>query len=202
MPNAATRDEPHDLEQLLDRLSEAADASDDKLTLRAAVDAVGRRSFGPLLLLCGLIAASPLSGIPGLPTTVAVLVIVVGAQMLIGRKNFWLPQWVLDRKISTSKYCKALEFVRPAARFVDRLLRPRLTVLTRGVGTYVIAVICILIALTMPPLEILPFLATLAGIALTAFGLAVIAEDGLLFIIALLVTVGGSVVSVTQLLGS
>ena len=202
MAEPQTREEPHDLEQLLDRLSEAGAEAEGKISLEEAVEAVGRRSFGPLLLLAGLIAASPLSGIPGLPTTVAVLVMMVGVQMLVGRKHFWLPRWVLERRISTKKFCKALSFMRPAARGVDRFLRPRLTVLTRGAGTYVIATICVLIAMTMPPLEILPFLATIAGIALTAFGLALIAHDGLLFIVALVATLGGGAVAVIQLLGN
>ena len=46
------------------------------------------------------------------------------------------------------------------------------------------------IGATMPPLEILPFLATTAGAALTMFGLALIARDGLMALIGMAFTGG------------
>lgn len=45
---------PTNLEELLDRLDEAAEEEDD-VTLDTVMDEVGRRSFGPLLLLTGLL---------------------------------------------------------------------------------------------------------------------------------------------------
>jgi hypothetical protein len=141
-----------------------------------------------VLLLAGLIAVSPLSGIPGIPTTVAVIVIVVSVQFLIGRRHFWLPRWVRERHFPHDRFCRALARVRRPARVVDRFLKPRLEILTHAGGVHAIAVLCIVIAATMPPLEIVPFAATAAGFALTAFGLSLIAEDGLVALIALLVT--------------
>ena len=37
----------------------------DKVTVRAMLNAVGRRSYGPILLLLGFLALSPLTIIPG-----------------------------------------------------------------------------------------------------------------------------------------
>ena len=51
-------------------------------------------------------------------------------------------------------------------------------------ATRVIAAFCVLIALGMPPMEMIPFSANLAGAALAAFGLALIARDGVLALIA------------------
>ena len=64
------------------------------------------------------------------------------------------------------------------------MLRPRLTFLTSAAATRVVAAFCVLIALGMPPMEMIPFSANLAGAALAAFGLALIARDGLLALIA------------------
>jgi hypothetical protein len=58
-------------------------------------------------------------------------------------------------------------------------------VLTHSVALYAIAVLCIVIAVTMPPLEVVPFANSTAGGALMAFGLALIAHDGVLVVIAL-----------------
>ncbi len=71
---------------------------------------------------------------------------------------------------------------------MDRFLKPRLTLLTSDAMMYVVAVICIGIAAVMPVMEFVPFSANIAGIALTAFGLSLIARDGLLALIAYLFT--------------
>jgi hypothetical protein len=179
--------EPRNLEQVLDRLEDAA-RDRDEVSIEAILESVGNRSFGPLLVVVGIIAMSPLSGIPGLPTTIAVIVLAISVQLLFHKKHFWLPRWVVERTVAQSKFEKALRLIRPPARFVDRLLKPRLKVLTHRVGFYAIALLCSVVAASMPPLELLPFAATLAGAALAAFGLALISEDGLVGLIAITMT--------------
>ncbi|MGQ9424532.1 exopolysaccharide biosynthesis protein [Gilvimarinus sp. F26214L] len=180
------QEQPHNLEQLLERLKENTCAG-DSVSVGDMLDAVGRRSFGPVLLLFGVIPASPLSGIPGLPSVISVLVLLVVVQLLAGHKHFWLPAFLLNRRVPRSKYTKALSFLQKPARWIDRPLHPRLQLLTRGPAEYVIAVVCLVIALTMPPLELVPFANTTTGIALSVFGLALTANDGLLVMIGLAV---------------
>lgn len=175
------------LEQLLDRLDEAAQKA-DPVSLRVLLDAVGRRSFGPLLLVAGLTVLAPVIGdIPGVPTIIGLVVVLLAIQLLLGRESFWLPRWLLERSVATSKLRKALGWLRRPARFVDRLLRPRLTLFTDGPAIYVSAVLCIIIAAAMPVMEAVPFSANVAGIVLTALGLSLIARDGLLALIAFVV---------------
>lgn len=61
---------------------------------------------------------------------------------------------------------------------MDGLLRVRLPWLTGYVGIRVTAVVCLLIALAMPPMEFIPFSANGAGLALTLLGLGLVARDG------------------------
>lgn len=172
------------LEQLLDRITEAA-RGHDRVSLGGILKVIGRRSFGPLLLFAGLIALSPVIGdTPGVPTAVGIFVLLITAQLLFGRDYVWLPRWLLERSVAQDKLCKALGWLRKPARYVDRLLRPRLTALTHTAGMYVIASVCIVIAAAMPVMEVVPFVANGAGAALTAFGLALVAHDGLLAIFA------------------
>lgn len=175
--------EPKNLEQLLDRIGEAPD-DDGQVSLDAILDVVGRRSFGPVLLVAGLITVAPLIGdIPGVPTIMGLLVLLVAAQVLFRHEHFWLPKWVLRRSLSREKLMKALGWLRRPSRFIDRLLRPRLTFLIRPAGAYVIAFVCLQIAVVMPFMEVVPFSANAAGLVLTAFGLALIACDGVLALI-------------------
>lgn len=189
------------LNALLDKLEDAGpdDAGDRPVHLGELLDAVGRRSFGPILLLVGLIAFSPLSGIPGMPSMLGVTVILVAGQLVVGKKRFWVPGWVARRSISRGKLDRALKFLRRPARWVDNVLRERLAFLTRGIATYGIALLSLLIAATMPPLEIVPFAASTAGLALMAFGLALTAHDGVMALVAVAFTLATGFWMVNQL---
>jgi hypothetical protein len=186
------------LQQLLERLDKAA--AGERVDVECMMEAAGRSSFGALLLLGGLVTLSPLDIVPGIPTLIALAVLIVCVQLLAGRKHFWLPAWVLRRSISRRRFRQALAWLQKPARFGDRLVRPRLTALTTDAAIKVIAAACIVVALAMPVMEVVPFSANLAGIALTAFGLAVIAHDGLLALVAFAATVAGVVVIASQLL--
>lgn len=74
--------------------------------------------------------------------------------------------------------------MRPVARFVDKLIKPRLSWLTKPPFVQLAAAVCILVALTVPPLEVVPFGGTVSWAAIAAFGLALISHDGLLTLIA------------------
>lgn len=172
------------LEQLLDRISEVGQPG-SQVSWGAILDVLGRRSFGPLLLLAGLFALAPIIGdIPGMSAIVGLFVFLIAVQLLLGREHFWLPPFLLNRSVARDKLHKALQWLRSPAQFIDRLLQPRLTVLVEGVMVYAIALIALSIAMMMPVLEFVPFSANIAGVALTAYGLSLIAHDGLLALIA------------------
>jgi hypothetical protein len=187
-PGAGKRRKLTNLEQLLDLIGEAP-PEEGGVSLDAILDMVGRRSFGPLLLVAGLITLAPLVGdIPGVPTLMGLLVLLIAGQVLFRQEHFWLPRWMLNRSVAKGKLDKALKWLRRPARFVDRLLHPRLTFLTQEAGIYIIALVSAMIACAMPVMEVVPFSANAAGLVLTAFGLALIACDGVLALIAFSIT--------------
>jgi hypothetical protein len=104
---------------------------------------------------------------------------------LFGREHFWLPGWLLNRSLQSEKLEKAARVLRRPARFIDRLLRPRLQAFASQPATYAIAVMSLCVAAAMPFLEVVPFSANIGGAALAAFGLALISRDGLLALLAL-----------------
>lgn len=176
------------LRQLLDRIADAAQ-NNDPVSVDAILQMAGRRSFGTLLLVAGIIILAPIIGdIPGVPTLMGMIVLLTGIQLLLNRKKLWLPRFLLYRSMKSEKLSRALEKLYPAARFIDRFLKPRLRVLIRGIMINVISVVCLGIAAVIPVMELIPFSANLAGLALTAFGLSLIARDGLLALIAYIFT--------------
>ena len=178
------------LTQLLDRLDEVAQEG-ERTSVGAIMELASRRFFGSVLLVAGLTTLAPIIGdIPGVPTTIGVLVFAVAIQMLFGRERFWLPRWVLNRSVSSARLHKALTWMRRPARWVDRVVRPRLTFLASGPATYLIALACLLIAAAMPAMELVPFSANAAGAGLTIFGLALIARDGVMALVGFVFIAG------------
>lgn len=159
------------------------------VSTRLIVESLGTRSFGPLLLVTGLVTLAPIVGdIPGVPTVIGVLVALVAVQLLLGRDHFWLPDWILNRRVQRGRALRVLDWTRPVARFLDRISRRRLVAITQGVGLRLVAIACIVIAGAMPLLELIPFSANAAGAALTLFGLSLVAGDGLLAGLGLILT--------------
>jgi hypothetical protein len=192
--------QPATLEQFIDQIDEAA-AEHDVVSLQLILDAAGHSSFGPLLLLAGLVMVAPVVGdIPGVPTLMGSVVLLVAGQLLFHRDHIWLPQVLLRRSVSADKARKAVSWMRAPARFLDRHSRPRLRWFTHGPGLTLVAIACIGIAVLTVPMEVVPFSANAAGLALVIFGLSLIARDGLLTLTALLVTAGTFAVVLYNLL--
>lgn len=172
----------------------------ETVSLELILDVAGRRSFGSILLIAGIITLAPIIGdIPGVPTIMGVLTFLIAIQMLLNRNNLWLPNFLLNRSVDSEKLTNALKKIHKPARFIDRYLKPRLTFLVEGIMTYAIAGICIFIAMAMPVMEFIPFSANIAGILLTTLGLSIITRDGLPILIGFsLATLIGGVIVVFQ----
>lgn len=192
--------DPASIEQLLD-LIEAGAAGRAHVTIGEMMDSVGYRTFGPMLLLVGLILVTPLSGVPGMPTLMGLLTLLTLGQLLLGRTNFWLPGWLVRRRIPRKKLLQGLAMLRPAAVRIDGLIQPRFALLVRGPGLYVMALACMAIAMVMPATELIPFSSSIAGLALMTFGLAMISKDGLLALFAWGIALTGPVLLAQNLAG-
>ncbi|MEX2402579.1 MAG: exopolysaccharide biosynthesis protein [Balneolales bacterium] len=176
------------VEQLLDCI-EKIGPDEERISMNAILEAVGTQSLGPSFLIAGLITLAPLIGdIPGVPTIMGIFVFLTAGQLLLFREDLWFPKWLLNRSISRDKLHKALKWLHRPGRFIDRLLKPRLTIFVQGAGIFFIGVACTIVALVMPLMEFIPFSANIAGVALTAFGLSLITRDGFLALLALLFT--------------
>jgi len=180
----------HDITNLSGLIDRIAQTVPDRkhICLDDVLSATGTRSLGPVLLLAGLVMLTPLLGdIPGVPTLMAMLVLLVASQLLFRDGPPWLPNWLLKRTVKRDTLYKALDWSRRPAGFVDRYTHIRLTHMVVGPGRYLIAVVCIAIALATPLMEVVPFSANGAGLALSIFGLALISQDGAFALVALIV---------------
>ncbi|QJE99392.1 exopolysaccharide biosynthesis protein [Luteolibacter luteus] len=177
---------------MLDRFGKLAEEQ-EKVPVEDLMDAVGRRSFGPLLLMAGIVMAAPgISDIPGVPTITGIFVLIVCVQILFGREDFWLPGWLLKRKIPQKLLGKLAsnKWSRRVAKAVDRFVTERLEFLTGPKANYVVAAVCTALAVMSPLTELVPLSGIGVGVALVSFGISLIARDGLMALIGFVLSAG------------
>ncbi|MCO8121916.1 exopolysaccharide biosynthesis protein [Stieleria sp. TO1_6] len=181
------------MESMLERV-DSLSQDQSRVSFGEALDAAGQRSFAPVLLLIGLIMLAPgPADIPGVPVVLGVLVIIVAVQILFKREHVWVPDWIEKREIKSERLHRMIRWLQTPAEWFDRITRRRFPWLVEHAGVSIIAIACIIIAAATPILEFVPFSANVAGAAIAAFGLALIAKDGLLAGVALafsLATIG------------
>lgn len=185
---------------ILEMLRRTADRH-DTVTIGDVLDAIGDRSYGPALLIPALIEITPVGGIPGLPTFLALILAVVAVQLLFDKEHLWLPQFIQRRTVSADKLHKAADKLNPFAARLDRWFHGRLTRFVRQPWPRIAAVIVVALCLTVPPLELVPFGSTAPMLAIAAFGLALLVRDGLLMIAALAISLAALAFAGASLLG-
>jgi hypothetical protein len=84
-----------------------------------------------------------------------------------------------------------VEKSRPAARWIDHLLKARLQFLSKPPFANLVALMVLAAALITFPLGLVPLLPLIPGIAIVAFGLGVTARDGVWLLLGTLI-VGGA----------
>jgi hypothetical protein len=174
------------LSSVIDQLCAAcAEHGRGQITVQEILNRIGRRSFGPVLLVLGLIGVSPVSNIPGVVAVLATIDILVAGELLIGMDHVWIPGFIARRSMNAAKVKRLLEKMRRTAGGIDGLLRPRLTFLTQGPFYYALAATCLVVALALPVIELIPLAGVIPNAALVALALAMTAHDGLWALIAL-----------------
>lgn len=169
-------DTDHRLTEMLDGLEEAG--QDRKVSFRDLLHQFGNRAITPFILLIALLMVSPLSGIPGMPSLAAMIIVTMAVQALSGRKRIWLPEILLRQRFRSERLLQAVRWMRKPCAFLDRHSQMRLQFLTRGVMRWITLAICAALPLAWPLLEILPLVTSIgaATVALLVFGL--LTHDG------------------------
>lgn len=191
-------EEPHTINDILDSL-QSLSKDGEQVSLEQAIGAFGHRSYGPFLIIPALIEISPIGGIPGVPTVLAAIIALFAIQIIFGRRHIWLPEILGRRAVGSDKVGKATEKLRGFAKVVDRLFHGRLERLTRGVFVQLAAVATIILACTVPPLEILPFASTVPMLAIVAFGVALLVRDGALMLAGYAIAIAAVAIGVGML---
>lgn len=172
----------HNLQSLLKSL--CTQTTGETVSVGDLLNAVGRRSYGPVILLLGFIAISPLTLVPGANSLVAVVILIFALQMVIGRAYPWLPKKALEFSFPRKHLLAGAEALDKHAHTVDQLLKPRFTFLTRAPFVQLVALALVGAALVTIPLSFIPLGPVLPSLTVLLFGLAITARDGFLLVLA------------------
>lgn len=157
-------------------LAFATNFSGERVRVRDITESLGQRSFGFILLIFALPNSLPIIGIPGVSTITGLPMLFVAVQMALGHNRVYLPRWIADSSLATADFQKLIYKVVPWLRRIEKLMRPRITLLTQASAERWLGAFCVLLAfllvLPIPLGNLLPAL----GILFIALGL--IERDG------------------------
>lgn len=188
----------HSLTAVLEQLEPDKDAG--KVNIGDIMDTLKSKGFGPLIFAPALIAIMPTGGIPGVPTVCGVIITLISIQMLFGKERPWLPQFVDNISFDEDKLHKGVNIASKATKWIDKVVKPRLESLTSNKAKKVAAALCIFAALAMIPLELMPFAVMIPAASVILFAIALITEDGYVFLAGLLLNLATIYFLITQVL--
>jgi hypothetical protein len=179
------QDQPEDLEDVLDQLEDAGEG--EKVSVSDIVEEIGGDAFGPLLLVPALFLVTPASGVPGMPSIGSLIISLIAVQIVLGRDTLWLPGFLRRRQMKKARLDKALSWLRKPAGWIDKVSSERLAFLTQRPWIVLPAGLSALMVLLAPAFETVPFSVSIAAGAVALFALGMVARDGIMVLIALLI---------------
>jgi hypothetical protein len=161
---------------VVDNLEPLLNTDKAEVTVDEIVARVERREgLAPVVSVLVLPVLVPLP--PGLSMVLALPLLFAAPQMMIGRKDLWLPRALACRTIDRDKLQKGVEKILPGLKRLETVVKPRLTFLTGHVGAVVAGAVCTLMAvvLVLP----LPFANLFPALTVLLFSLGLTRRDGL-----------------------
>ena len=171
---------------LSQRLAEIIAGSEtERLTFTDLAAQLHSRAWGGLLFIFAAINVLPLP--PGTSVFFALPLIIVSAQMVLGRASPWFPAWINRRGVRKNELERLIAKIEGVEGRIERVLKPRLATLTGPTATRVIGIVCLLLALlaAIP----IPLFHMAPAAAILLFGLALIYRDGAVVIAAAVASV-------------
>lgn len=158
------------------------DEARHRISVGDLVDTFGNRAYGALIFIFAAPNALPV--VPGLSAILGAPLLFLTWQLAVGRPHPWLPSVIRNRSFGRQEFLRLTQRIVPLLQRVERLIRPRLFMLTEPLAERLIGVVALALAaiLFLP----IPFGNMLPGLALALFALGILERDGLAVLAGLL----------------
>lgn len=159
-------------------------APEAPISISFLLQTLGNRSTGALLLFLALPMVLPIPA-PGISVVFGVPLVLISAQLVLGRQTLWLPRRLTNRSIDPEHMEAYLRQALPAVRKMEKVVKPRFSRFTQGVAVRAVGAMCLVLALiiTLP----VPLGHLVPGAAISLMALGLIEHDGLMIITGLLI---------------
>ena len=161
----------------------------ERVAIQDLLDALGDRALGAVIFLFAFPNVLPLP--PGTSFILGTPLVFLAAQLMLAQPP-WLPHFIGKRSMAQPDFAALVARIVPWLVRAEKLLQPRMLVLTSGVMERVIGGLCLLMAilLALP----IPLGNMLPALAISILALGLLARDGAWVLIGLAVTAAASVV--------
>ncbi|WP_307430248.1 exopolysaccharide biosynthesis protein [Labrys monachus] len=167
---------------------------EDRIYFGDLTAAMRNRAFGILFLLFGIPNCIPMP--PGIPVICGIIIALIAAQMIMGRDNLWLPQWLAKRSFSRVDLRRIVKKADPSIRWVERFAKPRLPLFADARARRIVGIVGLILGLAL--LLPIPIIGNVPlGIPICILGLGLVERDGAIILagyvatgIGLLITAG------------
>jgi hypothetical protein len=171
-----------DLTKIIDPLCESMDG--ERIKIGTLCDSLGRKGFGPFLLIPALLVISPLGALPGACAVLGAFIFIASFQIFLGHKRPWLPDRMRKISFKGAKFRSSLKRMRPYAVKMEAYLENRLSVLARNeIVLRSTALVSMVLAVGIMTLSIIPFAPAALALPVLFFALGLSAHDGILIAI-------------------
>ena len=171
--------------------------SDDPKTLGSMSTVFAEKSFAAMILLLMILPATPLPT-GGVTHVFEVITVLLGLQMVIGRRTIWLPARFARRSLGATTTEKAIPFIVKRVRQIERISRPRAARLfENGVVYRLIGVVVIAFAVAAAFAPPFTGLDTLPALGAVVVALSMIQKDVLVLAVGVALGTGGIALALT-----
>lgn len=179
-------EEPEDqFSGVLNDLGDVANG-EPRTTVGEVVDALGRRGTGPILVLLSAVLILPVGMIPGMPGLVALILMLIGLQMLLGNAHLWMPPRLRRIEVSTETLQRVVDHAQPWRHKIRLLLSERLiTVVDSSIVQIATSLILIMTGGVIFFIGFVPGLPFVLSIHVLLIGLGMTARDGVVISLGL-----------------
>lgn len=160
----------------------AATAKGPTVTLGEVLDGLGEQAYGVVLLVLALPCCIPF--LYGVPQIVALPLLLVSAQLALGRPAPWMPDTFRARPIAVARIDALLRKSDPYIAWLERMSRERFGALTRPPLERLVGVMLLIFSTSI--LTPVPGTNTVPGIAVAIVSLGLLKRDGAFVLVGLL----------------
>jgi len=146
-----------------------------RISISELLGILGDRAFGAIMLIFALPNAVPIP-IVGISAVLGLPIVILAAQMAIGRRTPYLPAWIARRSLTAADFRSLTMPMVPLVARGERILVARWLPLTGPAGERVIGTVCLALAviLFLP----IPFANMLPAAAIALMAIGVLQKDG------------------------